>query len=211
MLTALGQVNADLWTSLSFVSVSFPWISFGSLLHKGYSTKWHGLAVGCSGPSSEMWPPFWHFASRSGPGGCRSSPNLRLDILARLIMNFMACDARSKTISGNISTLVFKTIGGDIVTLGDAPLRLQVSVVSGKVLLFATFRPPSQWQRWMSFSKRVAASSFSPGWWRTCHTFIAAAVFPWAAPLQSQSYNTSTDSLRPHLFLEVLGYRSHLN
>ena len=170
-----------------------------------------GLPVGCSGPSSERWPPFWHFASRSGPGGCRSSPNLRLDILARLIMNFMACDARSKTISGNISTLVFKTIGGDIVTLGDAPLRLQVSVVSGKVLLFATFRPPSQWQRWMSFSKRVAASSFSPGWWRTCHTFIAAAVFPWAAPLQSQSSNTSTDSLRPHLFLEVLGYRSHLN
>ena len=81
----------------------------------------------------------------------------------RLIMNFMPCDARSKTISGNISTLVFKTIGGDIVTLGDAPLRLQVSVVSGKVLLFATFRPPSQWQKLMPFSKRVASSSFSPG------------------------------------------------
>ena len=40
VLTALGQVNADLWTSLSFVSVSFPWISFGSLLHKSFSTKW---------------------------------------------------------------------------------------------------------------------------------------------------------------------------
>ena len=40
----------------------------------------------------------------------------------------------------------------------------------------------SRWQRWMPFSKRVASSSFSPGWWRTCHTFIAAAVFTWAAP-----------------------------
>ena len=93
----------------------------------------------------------------------------------RLIMNLIPCNA------------LFKTIGGDIETLGGAPLWLRVIVVSGKVVLFAgediracfyIFRLPSQWRRWMAFSKRVAWSSISPGCRRTGRTYIAAAVIP---------------------------------
>ena len=41
--------------------------------------------------------------------------------------------------------------------------------------------------------------------------FYCCSGFHMGCASQSQSCNTSTDSLRPHLFLEMLGYRSHLN